>query len=137
VLPVTIWYGETYEPALGYPVDPALPADLFTDPAKNVIPVCIDGNPVMDSTLASVSPFYIGPAPIDVVYPQPTSYGSIAAIFVQGIGFVNTPLSVGIHTIQLLSGLRVPPDPSILNLSIYPEGAGVVYMNSRTITVAP
>ena len=137
VLPVTIWYGESYEPGLGYPDDPALPADLFTDPAKNVIAVYIDGSPVMDSTRASVSPFYFGPAPIDVVYPQPTSYGSIAAIFVQGVGFVNTPLSVGTHTIQLLSGLRVPPDSSILNLSIYPEGVGVVYMNSWTITVAP
>jgi hypothetical protein len=137
VLPVTIWYGETYEPELGYPDDPPLPAELFTDPAQNLITVYIDGKPVMDSTIASVSPFYFGPAPISVIYPAPTSYGSIAAIFVQGIGFVNEPLSVGTHTIELVSGLRVPIDPTILNLNIYPEGVGVVYMNTWTITVSP
>jgi hypothetical protein len=137
VLPVTVWYGESYEPVLGYPDDPALPADLFTDPAKNQISVYVDGNRVMDSTIASVSPFYFGPAPISVIYSQPSSYGSVAAIFVQGIGFVNEPLSVGTHTIQLLSGLRVPIDPAILNLSVYPEGSGVVYMNTWTITVSP
>jgi hypothetical protein len=137
VLPVTIWYGETYRPDLGYPDDPALPADLFTDPTKNLIKVYIDGKAVMDSTLASVSPFYFGPAPTDVVYPQPSSYGSIAAIFVQGVGFVQPPLSVGTHKIELVSGLRVPPDPTILNLNIYPEGSGVRYMNTWTITVAP
>jgi hypothetical protein len=137
VLPVSIWYGETYLPALGYPDDPPLPADLFTDPGKNLIRVSIDGKPVMDSTRASVAPFYFGPAPIDVVYPAPSSYGSTAAIFVQGIGFVHEPLSVGTHKIELLAGLRVPPDPTILNLNVYPDGSGIVFKNTWTITVAP
>src|SRR5262249_43628699 len=96
----------------------------------------IDGKAVMDSTLASVSPFYIGPAPISVTYPQPTSYGSIGAIFVQGVGFVHHPLSVGTHTIELVSELQIPPDPSILNLNVDPDGVGVIYHNTWTITVS-
>jgi hypothetical protein len=136
VLPVTVWYGERYLPQLGYPDDPALPKDLFTDPDKNLIKVYIDGKPVMDSTRHSVNPFYFGPAPIDVVYPAPSSYGSIAAIFVQGIGFVHTPLSVGTHEIELVSGLSIPIDPTILNLNVYPDGVGVVYKNTWTITVS-
>src|SRR5262245_13671322 len=66
-LPVIVVYGETFDPALGYPDDLALPAEVFTDPS-NLITVYIDGNPVMDSTLASVSPFYFGPATISVTY---------------------------------------------------------------------
>jgi hypothetical protein len=136
VLPVITWYGEAYEPALGYPNDPALPEDLFTDPHKSLIKVYIDGKRVMDSTVARVNPFYYGPAPINVVYPEPTSYGSIAAIFVQGIGFVHTPLSEGTHTISLVSGLQIPPDPANLNLNVNPEGVGVVYLNTWTIHVS-
>ena len=137
VLPVTIWYGESYEPELGYPDDPALPADLFTDPAKNVIQVYIDGRPVMDSTLASVSPFYIGPRPDRCRLPPAHILRVYRRDFRAGGRLRQHSAVGGTHTIQLLSGLRVPPDSSILNLSIYPEGVGVVYMNSWTITVAP
>jgi hypothetical protein len=137
VFPVTVFYGETYEPSTGFPPDPTLPEDLFTDDALNPINVYVDGKPVMDSSLASVRPFYFGPVPLEVVYPAPSSYGSIEAIFVQGIGFVLPPLSVGVHTITLESGLRVPPDPSIINVTLNPHGLGVQYLNTWTITVAP
>ena len=136
VLSVIGWFGETYLPETGYPDDPPLPADIFTN--RDVITkVYIDGKPVMDSTLASVSPFYYGPVPLDVVYPAPTSYGSIGAIFTQGIGFVHPPLSVGRHTIELESELLIPPDPDFLNLAVYPDGVGVRFINTWTITVAP
>jgi hypothetical protein len=137
VLPVLFGTGETFEPALGYPDDLALPAEVFTDPS-NLITVYIDGKPVMDSTRASVSPFYYGPAPISVTYPEPTPYGAIGAILVQGIGFVHPPLSVGTHTIELVSGARASAD--LLKLYtpiIQPEGFGVVLMYSWTITVSP
>jgi hypothetical protein len=117
VLPVIVWIGETYLPATGYPDDPPLPATLFTDPSRT-IKVYIDGSRVMDSAQASVSPFYFGPVPLQVTYSEPTSYGSIGAIFVQGIGFVQPPLSVGTHTIELESESLVPPDPAFLNLSV-------------------
>src|SRR5215472_9172847 len=112
VLAVVGWFGETYLPSLGYPDDPPLPAEFFTDPSKATIKVYVDGTRVMDSTIASVSPFYYGPVDLDVTYPAPTSYGSTGAIFTQGIGFVHPPLSVGTHTIQLDAGLRVPLDSS-------------------------
>jgi hypothetical protein len=134
VLPVIVGYAETYEPALGYPDEPALPAEVFTDPS-NLITVYIDGKPVLDSTLASVSPFYFGPAPISVTYPEPTPSGAIGAILVQGIGFVHPPLSVGTHTIELVAGVRFPP--GLITPSVYPEGQGVVFLYSWTITVSP
>jgi hypothetical protein len=137
VLPVVTWYGETYSPDTGYPDDPPIPAELFTDPDNAVIKVYIDGKRVMDSTRASVGPFYYGPVPLDVVYPEPTSYGSTAAIFTQGVAFVQPPLSVGTHTIELEAELFVPPDPEFLNLTLYPDGFGVRYFNTWTITVSP
>ena len=97
----------------------------------------IDGQRVMDSTKASVSPFYYGPVPLDVTYKEPSAYGSTGAIFQQGIGFVHPPLSVGTHTITLVSESFVPPDGTFLNLTLYPEGAGAHYENTWTITVAP
>ena len=137
VLPVDVWIGETYLPSLGYPDDPPIPAEIFTDPSKATIKVYIDGKRVMDSTKASVSPFYFGPVPVDVTYPVPTSYGATGAIFVQGVGFVHPPLSVGTHTIELDAEIRVPPDAALLNLSVYPDGVGVRFLNTWTIAVSP
>ena len=137
VLPVVSWVGETYDPALGYDDDPVLPAEIFTDASQVTIKVSIDGKPVMDSTSTSVGPFYFGPVPLDVTYATPTFYGAVGAIFVQGIGFVHSPLSVGTHTIELDSELLIPPDPALLNPNLYPEGVGIRFLNSWTITVSP
>lgn len=137
VLPVVVWIGEAYETALHYPIDPVIPAEFFTDPSKAITKVYIDGQPVMDSTKASVSPFYFGPVPLGVVYPEPSDYGSISAIYVQGVGFVHPPLSVGVHTIALESELLIPPNPSYLNLNVYPGGSGIHFFNTWTITVSP
>jgi hypothetical protein len=143
VLPVSTWIGETYDPALGDPDDPPIPAKFFTDPSKAIIKVnikSIDGKVaevVMDSTQASVSPFYYGPVTLDVEYEEPTSYGAIGAIFAQGIAFVHLPLSVGVHTIDLESELLLPPDAMYLNLRVYRDGVWVRYINSWTITVPP
>jgi hypothetical protein len=155
VLPVAVWVGERYHPDDGVPDDPELPDYLFTDPPiRNLIIVYIDGKPVMDSTVASLSPFYFGPAPLPLpedescqpppsssscglIYQPARDTGPIAALFVQGIGLVHPPLSVGTHTIELVSELRIPPDPTFLNLSVYPNGVGLRFENTWTITVSP
>jgi len=137
VLAVVGWVGETYDPTLGYPDDPPIPAEFFTDPSKATTKVYVDGTRVMDSTIASVSPFYYGPEDLDVTYSVATGYGAIGAIFTQGIGFVHPPLSVGTHTIRLEAEIRLPPDSSFLNLSVYPDGVGARYLNTWTIVVAP
>jgi hypothetical protein len=67
----------------------------------------------------------------------PTSYHSIEAVYAQGVGFVHPPLSVGVHTIALESELRVPPSPLFFNLNVYPDGFGVHFFNTWTITVTP
>jgi hypothetical protein len=128
VLPVVTWVQEKYEDDS---TDPAFPDEIFTNnPGNPIIKVYIDGKPVMDSTQASVNPFYYT-VPLDLTYPEPTDYGSIGAIFAQGIGFVHPPLSVGTHTIELESELLIPPD-------LFPSsGLGVHYLNTWTITVSP
>ena len=130
VLPVAIWIGESY---LAHPDDQQLPEDVFTNPSSEIT-VYIDGKRVMDSHVASVSPFYFA-APLSVTYPAPTPpNGAIAAIFVQGIGFVHPPLSVGEHDIVLVSELRIPED---VNPEVYPGGVGVRFENTWKITVSP
>jgi len=114
VLPVVAWFDST-----GGLI---LPADLFTDPNNAQTTVYVDGKPVMDSTQASVSPFYFG-----IVYPDPT-------FFAQGVGFVHPPLSVGTHTIKLDSELLVPPDVYVYDPV---SGLGVEFHNTWTLNVAP
>ncbi len=64
-----------------------------------------------------------------IVYPEPTSYGSIGAIAFQGVGIVALPLPVGEHIMRLYEPYIIAdPPPGI--------GAfGVVYDNVWTITV--
>ena len=138
VLPAVAWSLERYaHPVPGYPDDPPIPAEYFTDPSKAVVQVYLDGKAVMDSTKASVAPYYFGLVPLNVTYPAPTSYGSIGAIGIQGVGAVYEPLSVGVHTLTLKDVQRIPPDPAFLNTDLYPAGSGVVFENSWTIRVSP
>jgi len=132
VLPVAVWFGEKYDPATGLPDDAPLSASVFT--GSNVL-VKVDGVAVIDSHRDNLARWYVAPQYYDppITYPEPTSYGSIAANFVQGLAFVNRPLSKGVHTLTLESEIItfVPNyyGPG-LNLDI-----GVKFRNSWTITV--
>lgn len=124
VLPVAVWFGEEYESGA---VDPVLPAGVFT---QSTVTVQVDGKTVMSSDRDDLEKFYVPPTDFDpeIVYPEPTSYGSVGAVFFQGLGFVHGPLSVGTHTITVVSEIKVfDPD---LGLDL-----GIEYVNKWNVTV--
>jgi len=124
-LPVAAWIGETYDPDLEIPDDEFLDDSIFT---KTYAVVTIDGKTIMDSTAGPLDEFYYGPMAFDPViyYDEPTDYGAIGAIWVQGLGFVHQPLSVGEHELSLVSEIIIADFDS-----------GIRFENTWTITVAP
>jgi hypothetical protein len=100
VLPIAAWYGESYNN--GWKVDAPLKRSVFTG---SRVRVKIDGQSIIDSRVDNLNDWYIAPQRFrpPVVYPQPTSYGSIQANFVQGLSFLQPALSRGDHTLTLES----------------------------------
>jgi len=120
VLPLFAWVTERYNN--GTPDDVSLANTVALGGAHPVL--TIDGKTVISD--ANKAAFYIPPTPFDpiIVYPTPSSYGSIAALSFQGIGVVGHPLSVGRHVIHLYEPL------------IYPSlGLGLIYDNTWIVTV--
>lgn len=119
VLPLLTLYGERYND--GTPDDN--PAD-FTGTTMSAT-VTIDGrtvlSPANDSAFTVPTTFF-DPA---VVYPEPTGYNSIAAIWFQGVGIVSPPLPAGVHVIHLNGTLDVP--------GFFVE----TFDNTWTVTVSP
>jgi hypothetical protein len=131
VLPQFAWIGERYE---GYP---AVPDDLPI--ADDVLLAGVSPNLTIDGkTVVSDEnevDYYVPPTAFDpmVSYAEPSSYGSVAATFFQGCGFVSAPLTPGVHVIHLY-------EPYIIPAGAYeaiPDGFGVIYDNTWIITVAP
>jgi len=126
VLPLLGWTREVYQDGT---TDPFLPDAAFAD-ARVVLK--IDGRTVLDSGRDDLEDFYVGPTRLDhpVVYPEPTSYGSVGTIGFQAIGVVIGPLSPGEHTMTLTAELRATvADPN------HPVNTGAVYENTWHITV--
>src|SRR5436190_16036687 len=123
VLPLAGIYGERYA---GYPAvpddDPALFTDLLEGISANLT---IDGRTVIST--ANHADFYLPATFLDpiVTYPEPTSYGSVAALWFQGINIISPPLPVGVHVIHLDA------------TNIVPGLFGVVYNNTWIVTVTP
>ncbi len=129
VLPAMAWVGERYDPALGMTDDPVMSDAVFL--AGLTPELTIDGKAVLSD--ANKAAFYIAPTYFDpiVTYPAPSSYGSIAAVFFQGVGFVSPPLAVGVHTIHLYESFIIPA-------GAYERfSGGLIYDNTWTITVVP
>jgi hypothetical protein len=124
-MPLVAWVGETYDPALGIPDDVPFDRSIFTDPD---LLVTLDGQTLIDSDVDDLTNYYFGPVHFDatIPYAQPTPYGAIGAIWVQGLGFVHHPLPVGTHTLTVHSELLIPA----IDL-------GYVFENQWTITVRP
>jgi hypothetical protein len=131
VLPEFAWVGERYQGYPGVPDDP--PMDNAIALQDVAVSLTIDGVTVISD--ANKADFYIPPSYFDpiVTYPAPSSYGSVAAVFYQGVGFVSQPLPVGTHVIHLY-------EPMIIKAGDYPglpAGLGMIYDNTWTIKVVP
>ena len=110
-LPCFSWITERYN--TGQPDDPAIPNDriqsVVIHPSGTGLPeVTLDGQPILHNFWA----YYVRPTEFDpiVVYSEPSSYGSIAALGFQGVGFVAHPLPPGTHTLHLFERLNITND---------------------------
>ena len=125
VLPLATWTVERYVGYPSTPDDPAISDEVFL---AGVSPsLYIDGRQVVSDR--NSADFYVPLTAFDpiVVYPTPTSYGSVAAVAFQGYGIVSPPLSVGNHVIHLY-------EPYIIRT---PVSLGVIYDNTWIVTVSP
>jgi hypothetical protein len=120
VLPLISWIGERYAGYPGVPDDLPFPDDVFL---AGIHPeLKIDGRTIISD--ANKARFYVPATDFDpiVEYPSPSSYGSVAAIFFQSVGFVSPPLSPGEHVIHLYEPV------TFYNL---------IYDNTWIVTVSP
>jgi len=131
-LPIAVWYGEEYAPDVEGVInpDPEMPEEVFD--ATEIL-VTLDGRPII--TTADKWDYYVPPEYFEgtIFYDEPTDYGAIGAVFVQGFGFLHRPLPVGTHVLTLDSSLILQP-------GVYPnapDGFGVEFHNTWTITVVP
>jgi len=129
VLPEFSWVGERYEGYPTVPDDPPMDNEVALNAAS--INLTIDGQTVMSD--ANKAAFYVPPTDFDpiVQYPAPSDYGSVAAVFYQGVAFVGLPLTPGVHVIHLY-------EPVILQPGDYaglPDGLGLIYDNTWIVTV--
>ena len=119
VLPLLGAVGERYE---GYPAVPDDDPALFAGATMSAN-LTIDGRTVVSE--ANAEAFFIPATYFDpiVTYPEPTSSGSVAAVWFNGIGVISPPLPVGVHVIHLDA------------TSIVPGFFGVTFDNTWTVTV--
>jgi len=98
VLPMSFFTGESY--VEGPPDDPA---DYPTDYKASDLLLMVDGRVIADSTRTKLDCVYIDLTyfPEPIVYPEPSSYGSNAAIWMTGLGILLPPMSPGEHVISL------------------------------------
>jgi len=127
VLPLFAWVWERYN---GAPDDVPM-ADAVALRAAHPV-LTIDGKKVL--TDRNKAAFYVPNTVFDpiVIYPQPTSYGSIAGLSFQSLGVVGEPLSVGRHVIHLYESLVFQPGDT----PVLPDGYGIIFDNTWVITVA-
>lgn len=121
VLPLFVWIGESYNNGTADD-DPAAPPlrDAFL---ATQLHVTLDGVTIVDDTLG-LGEYWFDAETFDtpLTYPAPTSYGSIAAIWVKGMGFLHAPLATGTHTLHLVETNT---------------GLGVAWDNTWNLTVSP
>ena len=99
VLPLAVWTVERYAGYPTIPDDPVIADGAFFE---GVTPsLSIDGREIVSDL--NKAAYYVSPTEFNpiVVYPTPSSYGSVAAVAYQGYAIVSPPLSVGTHVIKL------------------------------------
>jgi hypothetical protein len=106
VLPLYGYIGERYEGYPDVPDDEPFPDELLLSWLHPEF--TIDGQTVVSEE--NKADFYVGPSSFDpiIMYPAPSEYGSVAAIWFQGIGIVCPPLSEGEHVLHLYEEFTIP-----------------------------
>jgi hypothetical protein len=98
VLPMSFFTGESY--VEGPPDDPA---DFPTDYKASSLLLTVDGRVIVDSTRTKLDCVYIDLTYFQqpIMYPEPSDYGSNAAIWMTGLGILLPPMSPGRHIIDM------------------------------------
>lgn len=98
VLPISFFLGESY--IAGPPDDPL---DYPTDYKASSVLLTVDGRVVVDSSRSKLDCLFVDLTyfPQPIMYPEPSSYDSNAAIWMIGIGILLPPMSPGSHVIDL------------------------------------
>ena len=98
VLPLSFFLGESY-------VDGTFddPVNFPTDYKASSLLLRVDGRVIADSSRSKLDCLYIDLTYFEepIVYPEPTSYGSNAAIWMVGLGILLPPMSPGEHIIEM------------------------------------
>jgi len=104
VLPQFAWIGERYNN--GSPDDAPIADDILLAGVSTTF--TINDRPVI--TDANKEAYYIPVTPFDpiVEYAAPTDYGSVGAVFFQGVGTVIRALPEGVHRIHLYEPYIIP-----------------------------
>jgi len=100
--PIRLAYGEVYEDGTeDDPDDPLWSPDAIMDVE---LLVTVDGETLIDSAEDDLEDWFFGPEYFDetIEYDEPTGYGAVGAVWVQGLGFVHTPLSKGDHVVHIV-----------------------------------
>jgi len=98
VLPMSFFVGESY--ADGSFDDPE---EFPTDYKASSLLLRVDGRVIVDSTRTKLDCVYVDLTyfPQPIVYPEPSSYDSNAAIWMTGLGILLPPMSPGLHIIDM------------------------------------
>lgn len=98
VLPMSFFVGESYTD--GTFDDPV---DFPTDYKASSLLLKVDGRVIVDSSRTKLDCVYIDLTyfPQPIVYPEPSSYDSNAAIWMVGLGILLPPMSPGVHIIDM------------------------------------
>lgn len=128
VLPEYSWVGELYQDGSQDP-----PMANAVALASGHPTLTIDGRTII--TDANKANFFVPLTYFDpvVMYPAPSSYSSVGAVYYQGVAFVSPPLTPGTHVIKLYEPLIFPAGA----YSGLPAGLGLIYDNTWIITVEP
>jgi hypothetical protein len=98
VLPLSFFLGESY--VEGPPDDPA---NFPIDYKASTLLLTVDGRVIADSSRTKLDCLYVDLTYFTppIAYPEPSSYGSNAAIWMMGLGILLPPMSPGDHIIQM------------------------------------
>jgi len=98
VLPMSFFLGESYVEG-----PPDNPADFPTDYKPSSLLLTVDGRVILDSTRTKLDCVYVDYTYFrkPIKYPEPTEYGSDAAIWMVGLGILLPPMPPGQHVIDL------------------------------------
>jgi hypothetical protein len=127
VLPMSTWIGESYSPDLNIPDDDVNFPEKAWFTGSDVL-LTVDGRAIVDSSRSKLDCVYFDAVWFTdaIVYSQPSDYGSVAGLWVKGLGILLPPLPTGKHSIRLQ--VVMPPL----------EGVGHVgYDNQWRVTVLP